>query len=100
MAEGERGASSVAAPADVPAFVRGLSFEQLPGEVIASARRSLLDLIGVAAADSRTQAAASVSAYAATQLPDSDSNARTLFDSRRSGLTRATFDEASTVHAL
>src|SRR5436305_436110 len=48
MAEGERGASSVAAPADVPAFVRGLSFEQLPDEVVASARRSLLDLIGAA----------------------------------------------------
>ncbi len=56
----------------MPAFVRGLSFEHLPDEVVASAQRSLLDLIGVAAAGSRTKAAAIASAYAATQLCGSD----------------------------
>ena len=100
MAEGERGASSVAAPADVPAFVRGLSFEQLPDEVVASARRSLLDLVGVAAAGSRTKAAAIASAYAATQLRGSDCNARILFDGRHSGLAGAAFAGASTIDAL
>src|SRR5438128_11278281 len=100
MAEGERGASSVAAPADVPAFVHGLSFEQLPGEVVASARRSLLDLIGVAAAGSRTRAAAIASTYAATQLCGSERSARILFDGRRSGMAGAAFAGAMTIDAI
>ncbi|HEX7138531.1 MAG TPA: MmgE/PrpD family protein, partial [Vicinamibacterales bacterium] len=89
MAEGERSANSVAAFADVPAFVRGLTFDDLPGDVVASARRSLLDLIGVAAAGSRTKAAAIASAYAVSQLCGSDRSARILFDGRRSGLAGA-----------
>ena len=100
MAEGERGAGSVERFADVPAFVRGLSFEHLPDEVVASAQRSLLDLIGVAAAGSRTKAAAIASAYAATQLCGSDTSARILFDGRRSGLAGAAFAGASTIDAL
>jgi 2-methylcitrate dehydratase PrpD len=100
MVEGERGASSVGAFADVPAFVRGLSFNHLPADVVASVRRSLLDLIGVAAAGSRTKAAAITSAYAATQLCGSDRNARILFDGRRSGLAGAAFAGASTIDAL
>src|SRR6266516_3419279 len=100
MAEGERGAKNVAAFADVPAFVRGLTFDHLPGEVVESAQRSLLDLIGVAAAGSRTRAAAIANAYAATQLCGSDCNARILFDGRRSGLAGAAFAGASTIDAL
>ena len=100
MAEGERGGSSVAAFADAPAFVRGLTFERLPDDVVASAQRNLLDLIGVAAAGSRTRAAAIASAYAATQLCGRDRNARILFDGRRSGLAGAAFAGASTIDAL
>ncbi|TMI10715.1 MAG: MmgE/PrpD family protein [Betaproteobacteria bacterium] len=100
MAEGERGGSSVAAFADAPAFVRGLTFERLPDDVVASAQRHLLDLIGVAAAGSRTRAAAIASAYAATQLCGRDRNARILFDGRRSGLAGAAFAGASTIDAL
>jgi len=100
MAEGERGASSVAAFADAPAFVRRLTFEHLPDDVVASAQRSLLDLIGVAAAGSRSRAAAIASAYAATQLCGRDHNARILFDGRRSGLAGAAFAGASTIDAL
>jgi len=100
MAEGERGAGSVAAFADVPAFVRGLTFERLPADVVASARRSLLDLIGIAAAGSRTRAAAIASAYAATQLCGSDRSARILLDGRRSGLAGAAFAGASIIDAL
>lgn len=100
MAESGRGASSVAAFADVPAFVRGLSFERLPADVVASARRSLLDLIGIAAAGSQTRAAAIASAYAATQLRGSDCNARILLDGRRSGLAGAAFAGASIIDAL
>ena len=34
---------------DVPAFVQGLAFAELPADVVAQARRCLLDLIGVSA---------------------------------------------------
>src|SRR6266487_65867 len=98
MAEGERGAGPVSS--DVPGFVRELSFEQLPGEVVASARRSLLDLIGVAAAGSRTKAAAIANAYAATQLCGSDRDARLLLDGRRAGIAGAAFAGATTIDAL
>jgi len=36
--------------ASVPAFVQRLAFADLPADVVAQARRCLLDLIGVAAA--------------------------------------------------
>ncbi|TMH04907.1 MAG: MmgE/PrpD family protein, partial [Betaproteobacteria bacterium] len=52
--------------ADVPAFARALAFEQLPGAVVAQAKRCLLDLIGVAAAASQTSASVIVRDYAAT----------------------------------
>ena len=65
MAEGERGGHPVAAFADVPAFVRGVAFDALPDDVVASAQRSLLDLIGVAAAGRRTRASAIGNGYAA-----------------------------------
>jgi len=54
--------------ASVPAFVQRLAFADLPADVVAQARRCLLDLIGVAAAGSRTSAAQIVNNYAATQL--------------------------------
>jgi hypothetical protein len=69
--------------ADVPAFVRGLTFADLPADVVEQARRCLLDLIGVAAAGSRTRAAQIVNDYAATQLRSSEMEARMLFDGQR-----------------
>ena len=98
MAERERAATATFA--DVSAFVRGLSFDRLPDEVVTSARRSLLDLIGVAAGGSRTRAAAIASAYAATQLCGSDRSARILFDGRRAGLAGAAFAGATTIDSL
>src|SRR5213594_2168373 len=100
MAKYECGANAVAVFADVPAFVRGLSFDHLPVDVVASAQRSLLDLIGVAAAGSRTRAAAIANSYAATQLCGSDRSARILFDGRRTGQAGAAFAGASTIDAL
>src|SRR2546426_8955231 len=100
METGERGANAVAVFADVPAFVRGLSFDHLPDDVVASAQWNLLDLIGVAAAGSRTRAAAIASTYAATQLCGRDRNARILFDGRRAGQAGAAFAGASTIDAL
>ena len=97
MAEDDRAPLSVFA--DVPAFARGLAFDRLPDEVAASARRSLLDLIGIAAAASRTRAAAIAGAYAATQLRGEPS-ARILLDGRRASLTGAAFAGATTIDAL
>jgi 2-methylcitrate dehydratase PrpD len=86
--------------ADVPAFIRGLVFDRLPREVVASAQRSLLDLIGVAAAGSRTRVAAIASAYAATQLGGGNWTARILFDGRRAGIAGAAFAGATTIDAF
>ena len=100
MAEGDRAAKRAVAFADVPSFVHGLAFDRLPDEAVASARRSLLDLIGVAAAGSRTPASAIARTYAATQLCGSDRNARILFDGRRAGLAGAAFAGATTIDSL
>jgi 2-methylcitrate dehydratase PrpD len=67
-----RGNDEAAAFANVPAFVHGLAYEQLPADVVASATRSLLDLIGIAAAGSRTQAPRIVNAYAASRPQSCD----------------------------
>ena len=99
MAEGERG-TSAAAKVAVPAFVRDLAFGALPADVVAQGQRCLLDLIGVAAAGSRTRGAAIATAYAATQLLGRDRNARILFDGRRAGLAGAAFAGATTIDAL
>ena len=69
MAEGDRGTNladrsggiACAAPGtstDVAGFVRDTAFGDLPADVVAQGERCLLDLIGVAAAASRTPAAA------------------------------------------
>src|SRR4051812_41273690 len=65
MAEGDARTPSLgsaqgqgASFADVPAFVHGLHFADLPADVVAQAQRCLRDLIGVAAAGSRTRLAA------------------------------------------
>jgi len=97
MAEGDRRG---AAFADVPAFVPGLAYDALPEIVVASARRSLLDLCGIAAAGSRTRASALGNAYATTQLLGSDRNARILLDGRRAGIAGAAFAGATTIDAV
>src|ERR1051326_3084617 len=91
---------AVAAFADVPAFVRSLSFDALPDDVVASARRNLLDLIGIAAAASRTELARIASTYATTELCGSEHRARILFDGRRAGIAGAAFAGATTIDAL
>lgn len=100
MAEGDRSARGVAAVADVPAFVRGLAFDDLPAEAVASARRSLLDLIGVAAAAHKTPAARITREYAASQLCGRDRTARILFDGRRAGIAGAAFAGAAGIDSL
>ena len=86
--------------ADLSAFVRELTFADLPADVIAQARQCLLDLIGVAAAGSRKPGAAIVNAYASTQFAGRDRDARILFDGRRAGLAGAAFAGATTIDAF
>lgn len=100
MAEGDHRADAAAAQRGVPAFVAGLTFADLPADVVVQAQRCLLDLAGVAAAGSRTQAAAIANAYAATQLCARDRGARMLLDGRRAGRAGAAFAGATTIDAV
>lgn len=93
-------ASTIAPLADVAEFARGTSYEDLPADVVAQAQRCLLDLIGVAAAGSRTPVSAIVNAYASTQLCGADRSARILFDGRRAGLAGAALAGATTIDAF
>src|SRR5215831_18695052 len=111
MAEGDRDTRVAAkspgrrarvagAAGEVCDFVRGVAFRDLPSDVVDQAERCLIDLIGVAAAGSRTPAAAIAGAYAATQMCGADRDARILFDGRRASLAGAAFAGASTIDAL
>jgi 2-methylcitrate dehydratase PrpD len=96
----EREPAAAAAFADVPTFARTLAFSDLPSGVVRQAQRLLLDLLGVAAAGSRTPAAALARAYAATQLAGTDHVARILFDGARASLAGAAFAGATTIDAI
>lgn len=100
MAEGDRGTDAGVRFADVPAFVRGLGFDDLPHDVVLQAQRCLIDLIGVAAAGSRTPAAAIAAGYAATQLCGRDRSARIVFDGRRAGIAGAAFAGAAAIDSF
>ena len=85
---------------DVAAFIRTMSFDALPADVVGQGKRCLLDLIGVAAGGSRMPAAAIANAYAATQMTSCDAGARLLLDGRRASRAGAAFAGASTIDAL
>ena len=97
----DRGATEAAtAFPDVASFVRGIAFADLPPDVALQATRCLLDLIGVAAAGTRTHASAIACSYAASQLCGRDETARMLFDGRRAGIAGAAFAGAATIDAI
>src|SRR6266550_2039157 len=85
---------------DVATFVRTLSFDAMPIDVVHQSKRCLLDLIGVAAGGTRMPATSIANTYAATQLRGSDDEARLLFDGRRASRAGAAFAGASTIDAL
>ncbi|MDQ6618242.1 MAG: MmgE/PrpD family protein, partial [Pseudomonadota bacterium] len=86
--------------ANLHAFVTELAFDDLPRDVVAQAQRCLLDLIGVAAAGSRTPLAHIVVRHAATQLASVERGARILFDGRVASAAGAAFAGASTIDAF
>ena len=101
MPEDKRSSPAIAGIAtDVPAFVQGLAFDDLPADVVAQAQRCLIDLIGVAAAGSRTGAAQIVNNYAATQLRSSETEARMLFGGQRTSPAGAAFAGATTIDSF
>ena len=110
MAEGDRGGQPFAkssrrvsrpdAPVDVCEFIRDIAFGDLPADVVAQAQRCILDLIGVAAAGSRTHSSAITNAYTASQMCGVDRDARILFDGRRASLSGAAFAGAATIDAF
>jgi 2-methylcitrate dehydratase PrpD len=85
---------------DVPDFVQHLRFDDLPADVVHHAKRCLLDLIGVAAAGSRTNGAQIAVHHATTQLRSVDHDARILFDGRRAGPPGAAFAGATMIDAI
>jgi 2-methylcitrate dehydratase PrpD len=95
-----RGNGAAAVFADVPVFIRRLAYADLPDDVVARARRSLLDLIGVAAGGCRTDAARIAAGYAARELCGKAHGARIVFDGRRAGMAGAAFAGASAIDAL
>ena len=68
--------------------------------MVTQAGRCLLDLIGVAAAGSRTSAAAIANGFAAAQMCSREPGARILFDGRRVSIAGAAFAGASTIDAF
>lgn len=83
------------------AFIRRLSFDEIPGDVAAHARRCLIDLVGVAAAGARTHAARIGCDHAFRHMAGSqDNDARMLFDGRRAGLAGAAFAGATAIDAF
>src|SRR5256885_569479 len=99
MPEASRGVNA-STFADAIAFVHGLTFAELPDDVVPQSLHCLLDLAGVAAAGSRTPAAAIVKTYAATQMCGRDPGARIVFDGRRAGVAGAAFAGAATIDAI
>ena len=71
------------------AFIHGLTFEDLPAEVVAQAKRCLLDLIGVAASGRQTALSRIVHGFAVSQMGAATGGARLIFDGRRASVTGA-----------
>jgi len=89
----------VASP-DVAAYVFGLRFDALPADVVACAKRCLLDLVGVAAAGSTLPSARIARDHAVAHMAGREREARILFDGRRASLPGAAFAGAAVIDAL
>ncbi len=90
------------APAAVLAWNRGLTFEQLPGAVVAQAKRCLLDLIAVAAAGSGGPVAAITAQLARAQMTAGQGapSARILFDGARVAPAGAAYAGAAAIDSF
>ena len=82
------------------AFIHALRFEQLPAEVVALAKRCLIDLIGVAASGRETALSRIVHDFAVAQMGASQGSARLLFDGRKASRAGAAYAGSSTIDAF
>jgi len=81
-------------------FILGMRFDALPSDVVACARRCVLDLVGVAAAGSTLPSARLDCDHAVEHLAGRRRSARLLFDGRRASLPGVAFAGAATIGAL
>jgi len=88
-------------PANRPlSFIHELRFEDLPADIVAQAKRCVLDLIGVAAGAASTELSRIVRNYAVSQMGTAGRGARLIFDGRRVSPTGAAYAGAATIDAL
>jgi 2-methylcitrate dehydratase PrpD len=81
-------------------FIHELAFEDVPDEVVAQAKRCLLDLLGVAASGVRTDLSRVARTFAARQLGTSEQGARILFDGRTASPAGTAYAGAATIDAF
>ncbi|MCA8967328.1 MAG: MmgE/PrpD family protein, partial [Planctomycetes bacterium] len=83
-------------------FVHGLRHEDLPGDVQATLRNSLVDTIGVAAVGRRSRIARTMIGFVTRQMAAGAGapSARLLFDGRRVSPTGAALAGASLVDSI
>lgn len=81
-------------------FIHELDYDQLSTKVIHQTRRCLLDLIGVAAAGSRTGLSRIIRDHAASQFGAGDHPARLIFDGRPVSPTGAALAGGMTIDAF
>jgi 2-methylcitrate dehydratase PrpD len=81
-------------------FIHGLSFAQLPPDVVHQARRCLLDLVGVAISGRQTALSRIAHDFAVDHLGAGRKSARLLFDGRRVSAAGAAFAGATTIDSF
>src|SRR5437588_11100353 len=100
MPEDTRPGPASAIGAHVAPFVRTLTFDALPDAVVRQAPRCMIDLIGVAAAGTKTRLSAIARDYAEDHLSSRDHSVRMLFDGRRASTAGAGFAGAATIDSI
>lgn len=86
--------------ADLGGFIHDLDYADLPGDVVAQARRCLLDLIGVAAAGSTTRMSRVTRDHAARHIRGDARTTRLFFDGRAVSPVGAALANAATIDAI
>lgn len=81
-------------------FIHGLSFAQLPPEVVHQARRCLVDLVGVAISGRQTELSRIAHDFAVDHLGAGRKGSRLLFDGRWVSAAGAAFAGATTIDSF
>ncbi len=84
----------------VTSFIHETHFDDLPDDVLHQTRRCLLDLVGVAAAGTRTPLSEIMRNHAHSQAPAGTHAPRLLFDGRRVGAAHAALANAATIDSM